>query len=94
MIAAKSINDEGIFPLLALVDTQDPIIRDGVLAMIAERHELIEKQSSRHWTGYQASRHTLQGSLDHQSEAWLKFTDVNERKLAIKRFKDYAMQWY
>ncbi len=42
MIAVKPIDDEGYFPLLQLLSTDNATIREGVLAMLAKRQQEIE----------------------------------------------------
>ena len=94
MIAVKPITHEGFFPLMSLTKCEDAIIRNGVLALLAERQSQIEETSNEHWTEFQGSRVLLkQQLLQHQSE-WAKFQNESVRQDAIKTFRDYAMQWY
>lgn len=98
MIAVKPIDDEGIFPLLDLVDTEDPIIREGVLAKLAQRQLDIEsyaRDEPWHWHRYQYSKTVLYQRLDQQKSKWAKYLDdETARTLTIDQFDAYAMQWY
>mgnify|MGYP003674852666 CR=1 FL=1 len=94
MIAVKPITHEGFFPLMSLTKCEDVTIRDGVLALLAERQSQIEETPNEHWTEIQGSRVLLKQKLmQHQAE-WAKFENESARQDAIKSFRDYAMQWY
>ncbi len=98
MIAVKPIDDEGVFPLLQLVDVGDTKIREGVRAILAERQSQIEDdsaQSSWHWTRYQASTDMLYRELAKNQAVWANYLRAPEtRARAIAEFREYAMQWY
>ncbi|NNE00115.1 MAG: DUF4173 domain-containing protein [Pirellulaceae bacterium] len=98
MIAVKEINDEGVLPLIGLVDTPDPIIREGVLAMLAQKQAEIEAESEIepwHWTKYQGATSRLYKRLVTHQQSWDRYRkQPRERREAMDRFVDYAMQWY
>ncbi len=98
MIAVKPIDDEGIFPLLGLIDHPDATIRQGVRAMLADRQRQIESYSRDtpwSWHRYQYSKTLLyQRLIDHESKWGNYLRDPVSGELAIERFRDYAMQWY
>ncbi len=94
MIAVKPIRDEGIFPLIRLADCKDEIIRDGVRAILAQRHEELQQSSAPHWTEFQGSRVLLARRLDEGQSRWAEFRDHSARSAAIDRFREYAMRWY
>lgn len=97
MIAVKPIENEGVFPVLRLTAVDDPIIREGVLAMLAKRQVQIESipESEWHWTKFQGSTDLLYRRLAPHQSQWSKYRDnAHARETAIKRFQDYAMQWY
>jgi hypothetical protein len=94
MIAVKPISDEGIFPLLNLANCDDEIIRNGVLARLAERQHQLEQLPKTHWTEFQASRELLKARLKRHESAWVKYRDKPTRDQAIATFRGYAMQWY
>lgn len=73
MIAVKPIDDEGIFPLLDLVNHPGESIREGVLAMLAKRQRQIEAYSrDTPWSGhrYQYSKTVLYQKLLSQKSTW------------------------
>jgi hypothetical protein len=94
MIAVKPISDEGMFPLLGLVGTQDATIREGVLALLAQRHQEIQKQPHHHWTQFQGSRNRLAHALNEIQLKWQPYQNASDRNGAIEEFKAYAMKWY
>lgn len=94
MIAVKPTQDEGVYPVLDLVDHNDPVIRDGIRALIAERQVRIEDNAPNHWTEYQLSTWLLDRRLKQDQQAWIEFWDPVKRKIALDKFKEHAMQWY
>ena len=98
MIAVKPSDDEGYFPLFGLLDHQDEIIRDGVLAKLAKRQAEIERsfrETPWHWSRYQGSRRLLYRRLRDHEATWQTFRNApHETEAAITRFREYAMQWY
>lgn len=94
MIAVKPKVDEGVLPLLRLTRCEDEIIRNGVLALLAERQREIIDSPETHWTEFQGSRALLKRRLAKQETAWTEFRDDSARKNAIDAFRNYAMQWY
>ncbi|QDT07732.1 hypothetical protein K227x_61600 [Rubripirellula lacrimiformis] len=98
MIAVKPTNDEGVAPLLDLVDCEDEIIREGVLAILAQRHSglqyLARQHGGAHWTAYQGSQSWLRNQLAANASKWSEFESHDKRSDAIRRFEEYAMQWY
>ncbi|TWU16039.1 DUF4153 domain-containing protein [Allorhodopirellula heiligendammensis] len=98
MIAVKPIDDEGIFPLFDLVDHSDETIREGVRAMLANRQREIEsyaRDTPWSWHRYQYAKTLLYRKLAAKQSKWTRYVrDPAAGELAIKRFEDYAMQWY
>ncbi|TWT64620.1 DUF4153 domain-containing protein [Allorhodopirellula solitaria] len=98
MIAVKPIDDEGVFPLLDLVDHPDEIIRDGVRAMLAKRQRQIESYATStpwSWHRYQYSKTLLYRRLKEEESKWREYRqDPASGEIAMGRFRDYAMQWY
>ncbi len=94
MIAVKPTMDEGVFPLLRLTECEDPVIRDGVLALLAERQIQLEETSPTHWTEFQGSTMLLEKRLKQNESKWIEFWDPVKRKIAIETFQEYAMKWY
>ena len=98
MVAVKPCSQEGITPLLGLTDVSDPIIREGVLAMLAAHQRSIEQNTVRTpwtWHRFQASANVAYAELAEKQSLWAEYLDDEAaRAAAIKRFKAYAMQWY
>lgn len=98
MIAVKPIDDEGIFPLLDLVDAEDPYIREGVRAKLAQRQLDIESYSRDtpwHWHRYQYSKTVLYQRLDRNKSKWAKYLDDETARVnTLGQFDAYTMQWY
>jgi hypothetical protein len=98
MIAVKPIDDEGMLPLIRLVDVDDEIIREGIKAILAQRQREIESDSTSqpwHWTKYQGSTATLYRQMAPNASKWERYwKSPQARRDAINKFQDYAMQWY
>lgn len=98
MIAVKPMDDEGMLPLLDLVDTEDATIREGVRALLARRQKQIESESEKspwHWTRYQGSTSRLYEQMATNQSKWDRYLkDPSAQQVAIDAYEDYAMQWY
>lgn len=98
MIAVKPMDDEGVFPLLSLVDHPNETIRDGVCALLADRQRQIEtyaRDTPWSWHRYQYSKTLLYRKLVNDESKWVRYLkDPESGDLAIKRFQEYAMKWY
>jgi len=96
-ITHQHISTEGVPHLLPLVECEDEIIREGVIAMLAERKEIEarrqENAQDKGWTAYQMSTNSVVWQLKdfplEDSEQ-----DEQERRDTIERFMDYTFQWY
>jgi hypothetical protein len=97
-ISVHPISPEGVLELLPLVDCEDPIIRDGVRAMLAGRLDEAEALADRHrqqgWTSYQIADRVVLERLRAEKSNWAEYQDLQKRKAARKRFDDYAYQWF
>lgn len=98
-ISVHPISAEGYLALLPLVECRDPLIRDGVRAMLAERQLAI--QSAREecrrlgWTRWQGSESLLHAVLADNSRFWKNLAaDAASRRSALDAFREYAYQWY
>lgn len=100
MIVVKPIDDEGMLPLIDLSNRceHDPIIRDGVLALLARRQEEIESRNDAsrwHWTRFQGASSVLYRALKSNELRWASYTDDEVlRSETIERFRIHAMKWY
>jgi hypothetical protein len=97
-ISVHPINAEGILSLLPLVDCQDATIREGVRAMLAERHDeaqsLARTRKRLGWTTWQLADQRVLDELRRQGKRWSSMSDLGTRREARQKFDAYAYQWY
>jgi hypothetical protein len=98
-ISVHPISSEGVLLLKPLVHCDDPILREGIRAMLAERQrqaETLAKQQRRlGWTSYQAADEKALQGLRADRGAWADFYSQRKRREAtLRQFHDYAYQWY
>ena len=97
-ISVHPISAEGYLVLAPLLHCDDPIVRDGVRAMLAERELQAERvaaeQDNLGWTAWQVSEDVLLRQLRTRHGDWQDFSDEALRHDAIARFRSYAYQWY
>jgi hypothetical protein len=97
-ISTHPISSEGVLVLLPLLDCPDPIVREGVTALLADRLDQAEKlaheQEQKGWTALQiADRKALKGLQANQAH-WAKYANWEKRRVALDKFHTYAYQWY
>lgn len=98
-IVAHPIDSGGALVLPALLGSEDAIIRQGIQAMLADRHlavaQEVQEQRASGWTAIQLSDLWLKQRLDRLEPQWADLLDdQNRREESIIRFREYAMQWY
>ena len=97
-ISVHPIDSEGILMLPPLADCEDKTIREGVLAMLAERHAHAEAtalhRQEQGWTTVQIADDKVLANFGKRSDQWSQYADPQQRRAAFQRFKDYAYQWY
>jgi hypothetical protein len=97
-ISVHRINSEGLLVLSPLINCHDPIIRDGVRAMLADRESELEQrlkeQKAFGWTGYQLADRLLIAQMRRQQGAWADLADESQRRTVLEQFHRYAYQWY
>jgi hypothetical protein len=97
-ISVHPISAEGYLVLGPLVDCTDPMIRDGIRAMLAEREVQTRRNAGQRrqlgWTAWQISEQTLLRRLTQQKPAWRDMANDDVRQAALKSFREYAYQWY
>jgi len=97
-ISVHPIGPEGILLLEPLLDCNDPIIREGVRAMLAERDDDAEAAAERRhdlgWTAYQVADELVSKRLRSDRARWAAYRDRSLRAEALTRFHEYAYQWY
>lgn len=96
-ISVHPISAEGMLMLTPLVECDDPMIRDGIRAMLAERYEQSEFDDRRRrdsgWTARQIADGWLLVTL-RAARYWTEYTDHQARKAALAEFHKYAYQWF
>ena len=89
---------EGFLVLRPLLHCSDPIIREGIRALLAQQEwEVQQKVATQHrlgWTAYQASDELLLTQLRSNSHLWNNYRNDASREAALERFHKYAYQWY
>ncbi len=95
-VTEQRLSPEAWLSIWPLVDCQQPLVRDGVRAHLAE---LLVVQSpgveAAGWQQNQVSHRLLQRKLAEHRELLLEFTaDETTRRAAMKRLKEFAYQWY
>lgn len=104
-IAVQTISDEGLLCLLPLVNSDEPEIREGVAAVLAERFSQLSEESSesagfampsaRTWTQFQGSRSLLEHRLQEILPQLMPFVNsAKTRQEAMVRFRDWSKRWY
>jgi hypothetical protein len=97
-ISVHPINSEGVLFLIPLVESDNEIIREGIQAMLAERLEEAEakarKRAKQGWTTFQIADRLVLERLRADKDGWAEYTDRANRQAALKRFHEYAYQWY
>jgi uncharacterized protein DUF4153 len=89
---------EGLLRLGPLVHCQDPIIRDGMRAMLAQKLDEAEAAAVRRqelgWTARQLAEDRLLEELQLLSAIWQNDSSQRPREAVLADFKKYAYQWY
>jgi len=97
-INVHPINSEGVLLLRPLLECDDEIIREGVAAMLyvraGEAQATVSQQRARGWTAYQLSDALVNDELNADEARWSRYANEQQRAAALKRFRDYAYQWY
>ena len=97
-ISVHPIGPEGILLLEPLLDCNDPIIREGVRAMLAERDDEAEAAAARRrelgWTAYQIADELVLQRLRADRTHWAEYAGRSQRAAALASFHTYAYQWY
>ncbi|HEV3022766.1 MAG TPA: DUF4153 domain-containing protein, partial [Pirellulales bacterium] len=97
-ISVHPTSNDGALLLLPLLETDDATIREGVRAMLAQREDdaeaAAERRESLGWTSYQISESVVLERLRAERHRWTDYGDPQRRDAALKRFHEYAYQWY
>jgi hypothetical protein len=97
-ISVHPIDLAAVPVLLPLADCRDPIIREGVRAMLADRLDEAEARAREHqtkgWTAWQLSDRYVLDRLRAESGKWAEYQDRAKREAALERFHEYAYKWF
>jgi len=97
-ISVHPINAEGVLVLLPLLKCPDPIVREGVAAMLADRLDQAEavagEQEQKGWTALQIVEGKVLKGLRANEASWVRYTDRAKRQAALREFHEYAYQWF
>jgi hypothetical protein len=98
-ISEHPIDSQGILCLPPLADCEDETIREGVLAMLAQRQADAEStllsRQEKGWTAIQIVDYMLLDRLRRPNSPWQKYADSRQRDATFQRYKDYAYtRWY
>ena len=97
-ISVHPISSEGVLLLAPLAQCRDATIREGVLAMLANREEdaeeMAREKSRLGWTTVQIADRLALKWLRSERRQWREYHDLSARQEALLRFHNYAYQWY
>ncbi|MEZ5940680.1 MAG: DUF4153 domain-containing protein [Planctomycetaceae bacterium] len=100
-ITEHDIDLGGWLALHDLVDCEDPTIREGVRAKLAEFYyegvHIVRPRRTKnadHWSDYQLVPEQLRQRLEESKELWEPYEQEGVRNEAWNKFKKYAYQWY
>lgn len=97
-MTVQTIGSEGTLALLPLVNCRNPVIREGIQAMLANRLDLAEERAERNrqrgWTTYQLADQRVLDGLRASRHRWAEYSDPDSRDFVWRRFADYAYRWY
>jgi hypothetical protein len=97
-ISVHPISAEGVLLLPPLLDCEDVMIREGIRAMLADRHEQAETLAQRRrqhgWTVFQIADDWLLSDLRDAALKWTEYSDPEARRPALSEFHQYAYQWF
>lgn len=97
-ISVHPISSEGIWLLEPLLDCNDPLIREGIRALLATRdidsESLAARRATQGWTSFQLADQLLVKNLRGFRRRWSHYSGPGERAEALERFHAYAYKWF
>lgn len=97
-ISVHPTSAEGYLRLPPLINCEDPIIRQGIRAMLANKladaQEAAVVRRQKGWTAYQLAEDRLLQELQAIRSSWEGDADTSRRGAALDEFHEYAYQWY
>lgn len=97
-MTVQTIGSEGTLGLRPLLNCRNPIIREGIQVMLANRLDLAEQRAARNqqlgWTTVQLADQRVLNGLRASRQQWREFAEPASRDEVWQRFKDYVYHWY
>jgi hypothetical protein len=97
-ISVHPITAEGRLLLQPLLDCDNVTIREGVRALLAqtddETERLAQERETQGWTAYQWADCLLLEQVRRDRSRWTQYADPRQRDVVLRRFHQYAYQWY
>ncbi len=97
-IGVQKLDLEGVLALPPLLDSDTPVIREGVAALIADRYLQLQAEHQsrqlRGWTAFQVADQVALERFEAVREQWKEYEDHSKRGAAIQRLDNFAYQWY
>lgn len=98
-IAYHPIDSQGYLTLLPALESDDPLIREGVAAKLAAKYlelgKTLDRRRALGWTSYQRADRLLYDFLtSHEASFAAYLGDRWQRQAAIDAFYEHSMQWF
>jgi hypothetical protein len=97
-LSVHPLSAEGMLQLRSLLSSSDPLIREGIRAILALELRTLDTKydpgSPRNWTEYQIAEQELRDELAGMRNELAPYGDPMARKSARDAFDTYAYQWY
>jgi len=97
-IGVQKLDLEGVLALPPLLDADEPVIREGVAALIADRYLQLQAEHQsrqiRGWTAFQVSDQVALKRFEAVRAKWKEYEEQSKRGAAIRRLYSFAYQWY
>ena len=92
------MSSEGVLRLVPLLACDDAVVREGIRAYLAERHEQFQSQAATReaegWTSFQWADQLLQARLNGIEDQLAPYRDRRRREGVLNDFHRYAYQWF
>ena len=95
-LLAQPLDAGGALSVVPLLDSGDPVLREGAAALLA-RADLrlrVWEERERGWGHTQLAEAKLRAELDRTAAAWRPLRDPVRRRAALGRFRAAVWRWY
>ncbi|MCA9057789.1 MAG: DUF4173 domain-containing protein, partial [Planctomycetaceae bacterium] len=97
-ISEHEISDYATPELIPLLNSEDPVIRSGVTALLADRLTALEERERQNrtkgWSATQLGTDRALHRLRHVRDQLEQFSSYGDRRTARANFRTYSMQWW